>query len=237
MAHSFAARRQLLMALAAVAVMGAAAAIVMPWMKALYDPAIRESFTAYVDSLGIWGHMLMFGIQLMQVVIAIIPGEPVELIAGALYGGLGGLLMCLAGSALASAGIFIFMRTFGKGLPDKLFPRKKLTEFAFLKESRRLEAVTFILFLIPGTPKDMLTYLAGTTDIPMARFLIISSFARIPSVVSSTFIGDSVLSGNWYAALILTLATFVTGILGIYFRERIMAFCRRHSRRGKALES
>jgi len=237
MAHSHTARRQLFIALAAIAVMGAAAAVVMPWMKALYDPAIRESFTAYVDSLGVWGHMLMFGIQLMQVVIAIIPGEPVELMAGALYGGLGGLVMCLTGSALASAGIFLFMRTLGKGLLDRLFSERRLTEFAFLKDSRRLETVTFILFLIPGTPKDMLTYLAGTTGIPMARFLIISSFARIPSVVSSTFIGNSVLSGNWYAALILTLVTFVAGILGIYFRERIMAFCRRHSQRGKALES
>jgi len=55
-------------------------------------------------------------------------------------------------------------------------------------------------------------------------------------VVSSTFIGDSVLSGNWYAALIITLATFLLGIFGIFFRERAMAFCRRHSHRTRSRE-
>ena len=237
MARSYNLRRRLIIALAVIAAMGAAAMIIMPWMKTLYDPLLREKFIGYVDSLGFMGHILMFGIQLMQVVVAIIPGEPVELMAGALYGGLGGLAMCLAGSVIASAGIFIAMRTFGRGLLDRLFPKKKLAEFAFVKDSRRLETVTLILFLVPGTPKDMLTYVAGTTPIPMARFLIISTFARIPSVVSSTFIGDSVLSGRWYAAVIITVATFAVGILGIYWRERIMAFCRQHSRRAKEKES
>lgn len=230
-------KRRLAIALAAITIMGAAAIIVMPWMKTLYDPALREHFTEYVDSLGFMGRILMFGIQLLQVIVAIIPGEPVELMAGALYGGLGGLAMCLAGSVIASAGIFMAMRTFGKDMLDRLFPKKKLEEFGFIKDSRRLEAVTLILFLVPGTPKDMLTYVAGTTPIPMARFLIISTFARIPSVATSTFIGDSVLSGRWYAAVILTVVTFLIGILGIFWRERIMAFCRRHSRRAKEKES
>ena len=227
-------RRRLIIVLIAAVMMGTAAIIVMPWMKTLYDPALRDRFTEYVDSLGFFGPLLMFGIQLMQVIIAIIPGEPVELMAGALYGGLGGLAMCLAGSVIASAGIFFVMRTFGKTLLERLFPRRKLEEFGFMKDSRRLEAVTLVLFLVPGTPKDMLTYVAGTTPIPMARFLIISTFARIPSVVSSTFIGDTVLSGRWHAAVIITVATFIVGMLGIYWRERIMEFCRRHSRRHKA---
>lgn len=236
MARSYATRRKLLTALIVLIVVGAAAAIVMPWMKTLYDPALREKFTDYVDSLGLWGYALMFGIQILQVVVAIIPGEPVELMAGALYGGLGGLALCLAGSTLASAAIFALMRAFGKSMLDRLFPRKKLEEFSFVKDSRKLEAVTLILFLLPGTPKDMLTYVAGTTPIPMARFLAISALARIPSVVSSTFIGDQVLSGNWYAALMITLATFLVGIAGIFWRERAIAFCRRHSRRSREKE-
>lgn len=237
MAHSYNMKRRLLIALIALAAAGTAAAIVMPWIETMYDPALRESFTEYVDSLGFLGYILMFGIQVLQVVVAIIPGEPVELMAGALYGGLGGLLTCLAGSTLASIAIFMVMRTFGRRLLDRLFPRKKLDEFSFIKDSRKLEAVTLILFLLPGTPKDMLTYVAGTTPIPMVRFIAISTFARIPSVVSSTFIGDSVLSGNWYAALFITLATFLLGIFGIFFRERALAFCRRHSRKSRAKES
>ena len=231
MAQSTHMRRRLMIALGAIAVLGTAAAIVMPWMKTLYDPALRESFTSYVESLGFFGYLMMFGIQVLQVIVAIIPGEPVELMAGALYGGLGGLVTCLIGSTLASSVIFIVMRKFGQPFLDLLFPKKKLQEFSFIKDSRKLDAVTLILFLLPGTPKDMLTYVAGTTPIPMARFLIISTFARIPSVVSSTFIGDSVLSGNWYSALFITLATLLLGLAGIFFREKAMDFCRRHSHR------
>lgn len=234
MTHTSHMKKHMLTALVVIAVLGVAAAIVMPWMETLYDPALRESFTEWVDSLGFFGYLLMFGIQVLQVVVAIIPGEPVELMAGALYGGLGGLVTCLLGSTLASAAIFIVMRRFGHHILDRIFTKKKLDEFGFIRDSRKLEAVTLVLFLLPGTPKDMLTYVAGTTPIPMVRFLAISAFARIPSVVSSTFIGDSVLSGNWRTALAITLATLLLGLAGIFWRERAMAFCRRHSRKARS---
>lgn len=233
MAHISKMKRRLIAALIITAALGAAAAAVIPWMETMYDPDMRDRFTGYVDSLGFIGYLLMFGIQVIQVIIAIIPGEPVELMAGALYGGLGGLITCLIGSTLASAAIFIVMRRFGQPFLDRIFSKKQLREFGFIHDTKKLEAVTLVLFLLPGTPKDMLTYVAGTTPIPMVRFLVISAFARIPSVASSTFIGDSVLSGNWHAALILTLAALVLGLAGIFFRERAMAFCKRHSRKAK----
>lgn len=215
----------------AIAALALGAVIVMPWIKTLYDPALRDAFAAFVESLGIWGYMLMFFIQVVQVVIAIIPGEPIELLAGVLYGGFGGLMLCTLGCIAGSSLIFIFMQRLGKPILDRIFRKNKLQEFSFLHDSRRLETVTFILFLTPGTPKDMLTYIAGTTRMPLIRFLAISSFARIPSIVTSTYIGDSVLAGNWYTAVILLLVTLALGLFGIFFREKIIAFCHRHSPR------
>lgn len=234
MARNFTLRKKLLVSAAALAAVCAAAVIVMPWVRTLYDPDMRDSFIKYVDGLGLWGHVMMFCLQLVQVVIAIIPGEPVELVAGALYGGLGGLVMCLLGCALASAAVFMIMRRLGQPLLRRLFKKRRLEEFGFLHDSRKLETVTFILFLIPGTPKDMLTYVAGTTDIPLGRFLAISLLARVPSVVSSTFIGDTALSGNWYATAAILIATLALGLAGIFLRERALAFCRRHSRRARS---
>lgn len=227
--HPF--KRRMIAAAAALAALGAAAVIAMPWMETLYDPAVREKFIVFVESLGIWGYVLMFGIQLLQVVVAVIPGEPVEIIAGALYGGPGGLVLCLAGCVTGSAMIFIFMRTLGRPLAERLFRNKKLSEYSFLKDSKKLDSVTLILFLIPGTPKDMLTYLAATTPIPMLRFIVISAFARIPSIVTSTYLGDTMLEGNWYASVLLLVATLLLGLCGIFFREKALDFCRRHSPR------
>lgn len=215
--------------LIALGILAICAVIVMPWIKTLYDPAMRDAFTAFVESIGIWGYVLMFAIQVLQVVIAIIPGEPVELMAGVLYGGFGGLILCLTGCIAGSGMIFTLMRRLGQPVLDRIFRKKKLQEYSFLKDSRKLDAVTFILFLMPGTPKDMLTYIAGTTPMPLMRFLAISTFARIPSVVTSTYIGDSFLAGNWYTAAILLIVTLILGLTGIFCRERVMAFCHRHS--------
>lgn len=226
-------RKLLPTAIVAALIFTAAAIAAMPWINGLYDPALRDDFTAYTGSLGIWGYVLLFGLQVLQVVVAIIPGEPVELLAGAVCGGFGGLMLCLAGCALGSAAVFMFMRRLGRPVMEKLFS-KRHREFSFLRDSRRLDTVVFILFLIPGTPKDILTYAVGTTRMPLGRFLIISLFARIPSVVSSTYIGDTVLGGNWYAAAGILAATLVTGLAGILLRERALEFCRRHSRRAAA---
>lgn len=234
MIHTNVRARRAIAAAALAAALCAAAVLVAPWIQTLYDPALREKFTAYVDSLGAAGYALMFGLQVMQVIVAIIPGEPVELMAGALYGGPGGLVLCLSGSALASAAIFMLMRRVGPALLKRIFRKKRLEEYGFMRDSRRLELVTLILFLTPGTPKDMLTYVAGTTPVSMSRFIIISTLARIPSVASSTFIGDSVLSGRWHIAIIIAIITICLGLIGIFFREPAMAFCRRHSRRRNA---
>lgn len=227
-------RRALALGIALLALFVALALIAIPWARTLYDQQARQALEEWIHSLGVWGFALVFLMQVLQVVVAIVPGEPFELIAGALYGGLGGLALCLLGCAAASALVFLLMRRFGTPLLEKLFRRSLLDRFSFLRDSKRLETVTFLLFLIPGTPKDMLTYVAGTTSIPMRRFLVLTLLARIPSVVSSTFIGDQLLAGKWYVALILTAATFALGILGIFFRERVMNFCRSHSPAARA---
>lgn len=226
------ARTKRAVAIAALAAALCAAAVIFaPLIQKLCDPALREKFTEYVDSLGAPGYALMLGLQILQVFVAIIPGEPVELMAGVICGGLGGLVLCLAGSALASAAVFMVMRRLGPPLLNRIFRKKRLEEYSFMQDSRKLELVTLVLFLMPATPKDMLTYVAGTTPISLRRFLIITTLARIPSVASSTFIGDSVLSGRWHVAIIIAVITIGLGLIGIFFREPAMEFCRRHSRR------
>lgn len=78
----------------------------------------------------------------------------------------------------------------------KAIQKSKLDEFAFLKDAKKLETIVFILFLIPGTPKDMLTYVVGTSPMKITQFLVLATFARIPSVISSTFIGSTIRQGN-----------------------------------------
>ena len=116
---------------------------------------------------------------------------------------------------------------------DTLFGKDKVKDWKWLYDSQRLDLVVFLLFLIPGTPKDMLTYVVGVTEMRLGKFLLLSTFARIPSVLSSTMIGASLRQGDWKMTLLVFLVTAVLGIVGITCKDRVLAFCRRSGRADK----
>lgn len=210
--------------------------ISLPYINLLSEPEIQQAFKARVTSFGIVGWLLVLCIQIIQIVIAFIPGEPVEILAGALYGGVGGLFLCLLGCIVASSVIFIISKRFGTPFVSKLFKTGKLDEFAFLKDAKKLETIVFILFLIPGTPKDMLTYVVGTSPMKITQFLAISTLARIPSVISSIFIGSTMRQGEWEMAAFIFALTALLGIIGIKYQEKMIGFCKRISRKINGIE-
>lgn len=209
-------------AIAFVLVIGILSLLCMPLFERLSAPDNQEQLRAWINSLGFTGWLVILGIQILQIIIAFIPGEPVELLAGGLYGAWGGLFTCLLGIVTASSAIFFIVRKFGYRLVARIFGEQKLSEFKFINNTKKVETVTFILFLIPGTPKDMLTYLAGVSKIKPAQFLLISTFARIPSVITSTWMGASVSRGNWGMAIIVFLLTAAIGLFGILYKQKIM---------------
>ena len=159
----------------------------IPVAQWLSTPENRSLVWQKIDALGPWGAVIFLVIQILQVVIAFIPGEPVELAAGLLYGTWGGLLICLTGILLGSSMIFAVVRRFGRPLVQRLVDEESIQKYAFLTDARKLDTLIFLMFLIPGTPKDTLNYLCPLTSISPVRFLVLSTFARIPSVISSTF--------------------------------------------------
>ena len=159
-----------------------------------------ETFRDYVAAHGFLGQLMMIGIVMLQVVVALIPGEPFELGAGFVFGWFEGTILCLIGMALASALVYLAVRKFGVRMVALFFPAEKINSFSFLQNHKKLDLLTFILFLIPGTPKDLLTYLIGLTPMPLHTFLWISTLARIPSVVSSAVTGSLVQSDKMLAA-------------------------------------
>ena len=205
--------------------------LALPYVRRLSDPETQRFIQNWIGERGIWGILILLGLQVLQVIIAFIPGEPMELLAGALCGALGGTVLCLTGTVLASACIFALSRRYGRRLLALLgFGEKQVAQWKWLQrdeQSEKADLVIFLVFLIPGTPKDVLTYVVGMTRVSLKRFLWLSTLARVPSVLSSTLIGSSVIQGEGETALILMLITGLLGILGIEAREKILAFCRR----------
>ena len=142
-----------------------------------------------------------------------------ELAAGLLYGTWGGLLICLTGILLGSSMIFAIVRRFGRPLVQRLVDEESIQKYAFLTDARKLDTLIFLMFLIPGTPKDTLNYLCPLTSISPVRFLVLSTFARIPSVISSTFAGANFAEGNLLASVIVLGITSAVGLLGIRYEH------------------
>jgi len=193
-----------------------------PFIKNLQNPEYREMFSEWVSALGFKGILVLFGIQVLQIVVSVIPGGPVQLIAGAAYGAWGGALIIETGCAAATMIVFFMVRKFGLPLIRRFFGDDVLNTWSFLRDEKKTALVTFILFFIPGTPKDTLTYLTPLSSLSLVQFTLISVFARFPAVLMSTVMGDAAMEGNWIMFIIIFTLTAVIGILGIQFRERFI---------------
>lgn len=194
----------------------------IPWFYSFSDPALREEFKTYVTSLGVGGVSLLLGLQVLQIIVAILPGEGIELLAGIVYGTWGGLLICMIGILIGSSVIFFTVGNLGKGYVEKIFSSKKIKRLSFLQNTKKIQVIIFVLFLIPGTPKDILTYMAPLTKIKASKFLMISSMARIPSVLSSTYAGKTIINGEWWKTAVIFVIMSIMGILGMLINNLIM---------------
>ena len=203
------------------------AKLCMPYIHMLSDPATQMQFEQWVQSLGIGGILLMLLIQVLQIVIAFIPGEIVQVMAGVMYGTWGGLLLCLVGCVLASACVFLIIRKLGRPFVTKLFGEDVLNKYEFLNDSSKLDTLVFILFLIPGLPKDTLTYIVPLSNITLKNFLVLSTIGRIPGMVASTLIGSSITDANWPLIIGIFAVVGVIGVLGIWKKDALMEWAKK----------
>lgn len=177
-----------------------------------------ERFQIWVEQKGWLGRLIMIGIMFFQVVIAIIPGELIEIAAGYAFGAVEGMILCLAGVALGSVVVFAFTRRFGIKLVEAFISRERISSLSFIKNEKRLNNLLFLLFFIPGTPKDVLTYFVGLTPIKLTDFLILTSIARIPSVITSTAGGAALGTEN------IPMALTVFGVTGAISGAGLLAY-------------
>lgn len=185
-----------------------------------------ESFKDYVLSFGAKGILVGFGFQVLQVFVALIPGEIIEIGLGYAFGAIMGTLICFAGLAVGSSIVFILVKKLGTKFLELFFSIEKIENLRFVKKyinnRQKLQKFTFILFILPGTPKDLLTYFLGLTPLSLSEFLCITMIARVPTVVSSTVGGMLVQNGHYIAAVILFAVTALLSVVGwLWYQARL----------------
>ena len=183
-----------------------------PLIRFVQEP---ERFRAWVDAQGVMAPIAFMGMLILQIVVAVIPGEPLEIAAGYAFGAVEGTLLCMLGAFIGRVAVFLLVRRFGTRAVEVFFPLEKLNELKFLQNKRRMTLWVFFLFFLPGTPKDVLCYIVGLTDLPLRSWLIISAIAPFPSIVTSTIGGDALGMGNYTFAIIVFAVTLIISGLGL----------------------
>ncbi len=166
---------------------------------------------------------MLFGLQFAQIFLFIIPGEPIEILAGICYGSIWGTVFVMVSAAIISLFIYLLVHKFGRKFIYDFVSKEKIDKIEnskVFKNPKTIRFIIFILFFIPGTPKDLLTYIASLLPIKPVEFIIISTLARFPSVISSTWAGASLLEGNWKLSLIIYAVTFLIVAIAVFIMKK-----------------
>ncbi|MBN1836368.1 MAG: TVP38/TMEM64 family protein [Spirochaetales bacterium] len=224
--------RKILAVAAFPSLLAAAVALVVVFRGELWELfATTERLRERIASAGATAPLVFVGVQALQVVVFFIPGEIPQVVGGYLFGLRDGTLLSLAGIAAGSLVSFSIARVFGVPFVHALFDRDRVDRLRRILESPRAKLSFFLLFLIPGLPKDILCYAAGLSSIRLLVFLPFSAVGRLPGIIGSALMGQAVASRRWFlAATVLTLAV-VLFVIGYLFRERIQLFLEKLTKR------
>ena len=189
-----------------------------PMIEFVNEP---EKFRSFVKSYGILSDIIFILMLIFQMIVAFIPGEPFEIAAGYAFGYIRGTIDCLIAFAVGGVLIFLAVRKFGVKIVEVFFPIEKIRELKFLQNPKRLNTTAFIIFLIPGTPKDLLSYFVGLTDMKLSVWLFITTVARIPSLITSILTGGALGSEKYEIAIITFIITLLLSGIGILVYNKI----------------
>lgn len=190
----------------------------VPMVRLAENP---DQFRAWVDASGLWGRLVFIGMVILQVLVAFIPGEAIELAAGYAFGALEGTFLSMLGILIGSCIIYLMVRKFGVKMVEVFFSKKSISEVGFLKNPRKAKVLAFLLMLIPGTPKDFLSYFAGLTSLTLSQWLKIVLIARLPSVLTSTMTGAAAGEERYILAVLMLIVTFLLSLAGILYYRKI----------------
>lgn len=197
----------------------------VPMVRLASEP---EQFRQWIEQQKLGGQAIYVGMVALQVLAAVIPGEPLEIAGGYAFGAIEGTLLCLLGGAVGSLVVIGLVRRFGLPVVEVFFSQEKLHTIRFLKSSPKRTLLFLVIFMVPGTPKDLLCYFAGLTDIPFPVLLLICTLGRLPAIVTSTIGGSALGSQQYLLAVVVFLLTLLLSGGGLLLYKKI---CHIHGRK------
>lgn len=211
------------------AVMVVAVVLLWPLIGELFTEGGIERVTRDVREAGPAGFLILLAVQFLQIVVAFIPGEVVQIAAGMIYGPWLGALIIFVGCVISSSFVFVLVHKLGMPFVQAMVPEGAMGKFRAFERTGKLNVLVFILFLIPGLPKDVFTYLVPLTSMPLKTFLIASNVARIPGIIVSTYAASGLVEGRIGESILIFLVAAAIAVVAIVFYDRIMKALEKHT--------
>lgn len=165
---------------------------------------------------------IYIGAQLLQIIICIIPGQELQFAAGYMYGFWLGYAFSLIGAALGTIVTYYLARLLGHDAMHMIFGEEKMNSVVEQIRGKKGIIIIFLIYLIPGVPKDLCNYAAGLSEIRLDRFLIVSLIGRSPGMMGSLLIGNQLVNGQYTSAIVIGIVAVVLCVLGLIFRKKVM---------------
>lgn len=189
----------------------------IPFIRFIEDP---DKLRQLIESTGIFAPLMFCLLSMIQILIPFIPGEPFELLAGYMFGSFKGTILCLFAGSIASIIIILLVKKYGTKLVEIFFKKDEHHKLDFLK-TKKAFYIYMLLFIVPGTPKDLLCYIGGLAHFDLLPLLLVTTLGRIPSIITSTIPADALGSKNYELAIIVYAITIMLSIVGILIYNHI----------------
>ncbi len=185
------------------------------------DMSSMENVNAFFRQYHAESIFVYIGAQILQIVICVIPGQWLQFAAGYMYGFWLGFLYSVIGAALGSILTYYLAKLLGRDAMHLIFGEAKINEFIHKLNSKKAIVIVFLIFLIPGVPKDLCNYAAGISEMRLKPFLIVSLVGRSPGMMGSLLIGRQIEAGQYTGAVVIAVAAVILCVIGVIMRKRL----------------
>jgi uncharacterized membrane protein YdjX (TVP38/TMEM64 family) len=188
-----------------------------PLLEFVSEP---EAFRVWVQSKGLLGILIFMILNILQVILAIIPGGPFEVGAGYAFGVIPGTILCDIAMSIGGVINFLLVQKFGMKFIELFTTREKIESVKFLKANKKSEMLLFLFFLLPGTPKDLMCYVVGLSNITLSKWVIINLVGRLPAILLSAMGGSALGKQKYEIFVIAIVVLLVLYLIGSYLYSK-----------------
>jgi uncharacterized membrane protein YdjX (TVP38/TMEM64 family) len=213
-------RRALLLLAGLVVALIAGYFALRTWAPFVFD---TTELRAWIRQFGVFAPLVFIFAQVIQVIVAPVPGQVTALVGGTLFGSLPGTVYSMIGVVLGSAIAFTISRRYGRPVVERLVHEDLIDRFDGFVQTVGVPGL-FLFVVIPGLPDDAICFLAGLAHFRLSTFLAVMFAGRLPAYVVTSYAGDSLATGHLVEAVIAVLALVVFSAYAYTKREQIKRY-------------